>query len=213
MLQSSSLIVANLPNGARATIQKARTANRRHSCCDLKMARKQSNGKNAEKENDQSCESECSDHEPGASDGEQEPFDADAAAAAEATTALVRQRDLLFQWHIARDGRDVRFSEYKMDKDGNALVTMNTREGDLTIPIPKENLHHKAILMSDQSYKLDDSQSLKMTGTLAFEKHLRALLRATTKPKKASGVKRTRAKKPSKESAAASGTEKESSTS
>ena len=172
------------------------------------MARKQSNGNLPAHES--ASESEGEPTSPAASEHE---FDEDAAAAAEATSALVRQRDLLFQWHIAREGRDVRFSEYKMDKDGNALVLMNTREGDLVIPIPKENLHKQVLMTGNSTYKMDDTQVLKLTNPLAFEKHLRALLRGFTKTKKTLGPKRTRAKKPSKKSADDSGSGKASSTS
>ena len=170
------------------------------------MARKQSNGNLPAHES--ASESEGEPTSPAASEHE---FDEDAAAAAEATSALVRQRDLLFQWHIAREGRDVRFSEYKMDKDGNALVLLNTHQGDMVIPISKENLVKP--LITEKAYKVDDTQALKLTNTLAFEKHLRALLRGFTKTKKTLGPKRTRAKKPSKKSADDSGSGKASLTS
>jgi hypothetical protein len=131
---------------------------------------------------------------------------ADAPDEDEALRSLIRQRDLLFQWHIVRGARDVRFAEYKRDDNGNALLLLNTHHGDLVLPVAKENL--MAAAMKEKCYELDASQSLRLTPTLQFEKHLRSCLRGLTSGKKTSAKKRTRSKKPPKDSAKTSGSAK-----
>jgi len=123
--------------------------------------------------------------EPGASDGDgeeeeevEEEIEGSDVGAEAINLELLRQRDLLFQWHLVRPGRDVRFCEYQqVGGDANMTqVLANTPHGDLTLTIAKENLVRAALT---RGCKLGPLEVFPEVTAAQLEKRLRSLARGT----------------------------------